>query len=112
MFFTTYVSPQLKEMKLGFVMPSETLLNLLRFKVNLLFGKFQGTALLLRDLSVNRSLRWSPIFSITEFSKNVGTLYEHCLKHGFSSAWGQLIDSLDPLGERNALKVSFKRKKD
>ena len=27
------------------------------------------------------------------------------MKHGFSSAWGQLIDSLDPLGERNALKV-------
>ena len=43
----------------------------------------------------------------TEFSKNVGALYEHCLKHGFSSAWGQLIDSLDPLGERNALKVSL-----
>ena len=49
----------------------------------------------------------SQIFDfMTEFSKNVGTLYEHCLKHGFSSAWGQLIDSLDPLGERNALKVS------
>ena len=45
--------------------------------------------------------------SSTEFSKNVGALYEHCLKHGFSSAWGQLIDSLDPLGERNALKVSL-----
>lgn len=68
---------------------------------NLRFTTTEGDEIRFRDAVGN--LIKSPAFQ--EFSKNVGALYEHCLKHGFSSAWGQLIDSLDPLGERNALKV-------
>ena len=70
-------------------------------------GKFKANAWTSVILLISILLDKPEFFEfITEFSKNVGTLYEHCLKHGFSSAWGQLIDSLDPLGERNALKVS------
>ena len=107
---TIYVLPQLKEMKLGFVMQWEISSNLQPFKVSLrlLYAKeSRKDYFLLLGLLISILLDKSQIFDfITEFSKNVGTLYEHCLKHGFSSAWGQLIDSLDPLGERNALKVS------
>jgi len=45
----------------------------------------------------------SPAFQ--QFSHNVADLYEHAKREGFASAWQKLIDSLDPLGEGNALKV-------
>ena len=109
MFSTIYVSPQQKEMKLGFVMQWEISSNLQPFKVSLrlLQGKESTKQYFTLGLLISILLDKPEFFEfITEFSKNVGALYEHCLKHGFSSAWGQLIDSLDPLGERNALKVS------
>ena len=68
---------------------------------NLRFTTTDGDEIRFREAVGN--LMKSPAFQ--EFSKNVGALYSHCLEHGFWSAWGQLIDSLDPLGERNALKV-------
>ena len=70
---------------------------------NLRFTTTDGDEIRFRDAVGN--LIKSPAFQ--EFSKNVGKLYEHLWKHGFWSTWGQLIDSLDPLGEKNALKVSF-----
>ena len=33
------------------------------------------------------------------------TLYQHMLINGFWSTWSQLVESLDPFGEKNALKV-------
>ena len=41
-----------------------------------------------------------------EFKRNLGELWEHGLKHGFWSTLQNLVESLDPLGEKNALKVS------
>ena len=43
--------------------------------------------------------------AVQEFSKNLYALYEHALEHGFWSTFQQLIDSLDPLGEKTALRV-------
>ena len=43
--------------------------------------------------------------AVQEFTKNLYALYEHALEHGFWSTLQQLIDSLDPLGEKNALRV-------
>ena len=45
----------------------------------------------------------SPAFQ--EFQKNLKSLWTHLLEHGFSSTFQQLIESLDPLGEKHALKV-------
>ena len=45
----------------------------------------------------------SPAFQ--EFSKNCASLWDHAWQHGFWSTFQQLIESLDPLGEKNALKV-------
>lgn len=45
----------------------------------------------------------SPAFQ--EFANNLGILIEQLKHHGFGAAWKQFIESLDPLGERNALKV-------
>jgi hypothetical protein len=43
--------------------------------------------------------------AVQEFSKNLYVLYQHALEHGFWSTLQQLVDSLDPLGEKNALRV-------
>ena len=45
----------------------------------------------------------SPAFQ--EFTDNFKKLWGHCWRFGFWSTFHQLIESLDPLGERNALKV-------
>ncbi len=41
-----------------------------------------------------------------EFSKNCAALLDHALEFGFVSTFQQLIESLDPLGETHALRVS------
>ncbi len=41
---------------------------------------------------------------IQEFSRNLGVLWNNMLTNGFWSTWSQLVDSLDPFGEKNALK--------
>ena len=50
----------------------------------------------------------SPAFQ--EFSANVKNLWHHAWEHGFAQTFSALIDSLDPLGEKNALKVLNLRK--
>jgi DnaJ family protein C protein 22 len=45
----------------------------------------------------------SPAFQ--DFKANVGQLWDHGWEHGFWSTFQSLIDSLDPTGEKNALKV-------
>ena len=45
----------------------------------------------------------SPAFQ--EFSQNLKNLMNHMWEFGFWSTFQQLIDSLDPLGEKYALKV-------
>ncbi|TRY61895.1 hypothetical protein TCAL_01486 [Tigriopus californicus] len=43
--------------------------------------------------------------AVQEFWRNLGALWNHAWAHGFISTFQQLIDSLDPLGEKNALKM-------
>jgi len=43
--------------------------------------------------------------AVQEFRRNLGELWDHGRQHGFWSTLQNLIDSLDPLGEKNALKV-------
>ena len=45
----------------------------------------------------------SPAFQ--EFQQNLNSLWKHLLEHGFTSTFEQLVESLDPLGEKHALKV-------
>jgi len=45
----------------------------------------------------------SPAFQ--QFANNAQELLDHLREEGFASAWEKLILSLDPLGEKNALKV-------
>ena len=45
----------------------------------------------------------SPAFQ--EFQNTVGHLWKHMLEHGFWSKFEQLVENLDPLGEKHALKV-------
>ncbi len=45
--------------------------------------------------------------AVQEFSNNIKSLFNHGLEHGFWSTFQQLVESLDPLGEKNALRVSF-----
>jgi len=45
----------------------------------------------------------SPAFQ--EFQQNLHSLWTHLLEHGFSATFQELIESLDPLGEKHALKV-------
>jgi len=40
-----------------------------------------------------------------EFGRNVRSHWQHMLEHGFFSTWEKLVDSLDPFGEKNSLKV-------
>ena len=42
---------------------------------------------------------------LQEFWRNLKTLYQHMQINGFWSTWSQLVESLDPFGEKNALKV-------
>ena len=42
---------------------------------------------------------------LQEFWRNLKALYHHMLINGFWSTWSQLVDSLDPFGEKNALKA-------
>lgn len=60
-----------------------------------------GDVVKLRD-AVSNFVR-SPAFQ--QFSENSKLLYQHAMEHGFGSAWKRLIESLDPLGEINALRV-------
>jgi len=43
--------------------------------------------------------------AVQEFWRNLQGLWQHMLHHGFWSTWSQLVESLDPFGEKNALKV-------
>merc|ERR1719228_1534117 len=43
--------------------------------------------------------------AVQEFSRNLHLLWQHMLQNGFWSSWSQLVDSLDPFGEKNALTV-------
>jgi len=42
---------------------------------------------------------------VQEFTRSCGEHWNHMLEHGFWSTWSRLVDSLDPFGEKNALKV-------
>merc|ERR1711962_408205 len=42
--------------------------------------------------------------AVQEFGRTLKLLWEQMLANGFWSTWSQLVDSLDPFGERNALK--------
>ena len=43
---------------------------------------------------------------ILEFRKNMNIVYEDTWQNGYISGWNKLIELLDPLGERHALKVN------
>jgi len=68
---------------------------------NLKIATPEGDEIRFRDAVGN--LIKSPAFQ--QFSNNAKELFEHLKEEGFSSAWEKLILSLDPLGEKNALKV-------
>ena len=40
---------------------------------------------------------------IQEFGRTLKLLWQQMLANGFWSTWSQLVDSLDPFGEKNAL---------
>jgi len=42
---------------------------------------------------------------IQHFQRSLAGHWSHLLEHGFYSTWTRLLDSLDPFGEKNALKV-------
>ena len=43
--------------------------------------------------------------AVQEFTRNLKGLWQHLLHHGFWSTWSQLVESLDPFGEKNALRA-------
>jgi len=43
--------------------------------------------------------------AVQEFSRNLHLLWQHMLQNGVWSTWSQLVESLDPFGEKNALTV-------
>lgn len=43
--------------------------------------------------------------AVKEFWRNLQGLWQHMLHNGFWSTWSQLVESLDPFGEKNALKT-------
>ena len=45
------------------------------------------------------------VLSLKEFWRNLKQLYQHMQHNGFWSTWSQLVESLDPFGEKNALKA-------
>ena len=44
------------------------------------------------------------LFAIQEFGRTLKLLWQQMLTNGFWSTWSQLVDSLDPFGEKNALR--------
>lgn len=60
-----------------------------------------GDRIKLRD-AVGNFIK-SPL--VQEFRRNLAAHWQHLLQHGFWSTWTRLVDSLDPFGEKNALKV-------
>lgn len=60
-----------------------------------------GDRVKLRDAA--RNFLKSP--AVQEFARNLNNLWHHALAHGFWSTMQQLIESLDPLGEKHALRV-------
>ena len=42
--------------------------------------------------------------AIQEFGRTLKLLWQQMLTNGFWSTWSQLVDSLDPFGEKNALR--------
>ena len=44
------------------------------------------------------------MFEIQEFGRTLKLLWQQMLTNGFWSTWSQLVDSLDPFGEKNALR--------
>ena len=43
-------------------------------------------------------------FNVQEFGRTLKLLWQQMLTNGFWSTWSQLVDSLDPFGEKNALR--------
>merc|ERR1711936_1050061 len=43
--------------------------------------------------------------AVQEFTRNLKGLWQHLLHHGFWSTWSQLVERLDPFGEKNALRA-------
>jgi len=43
--------------------------------------------------------------AVQEFWRNMKQLFQHMQHNGFWSTWSQLVESLDPFGEKNALKA-------
>lgn len=68
---------------------------------NLTIVTKEGEKIKFRD-AVGNFLQ-SPAFQ--EFSKSAKHLWKHMLDHGFWSTLEELVENLDPLGERHALKV-------
>ncbi|XP_037776245.1 dnaJ homolog subfamily C member 22-like [Penaeus monodon] len=50
----------------------------------------------------------SPMF--LEFKKNMKAIYDDANENGWGNAWSNFVDSLDPFGEKHALKVLGLRK--
>ena len=42
--------------------------------------------------------------TLQEFGRTLKLLWQQMLANGFWSTWSQLVDSLDPFGEKNALR--------
>lgn len=61
-----------------------------------------GEKIKLRDAAKN--FLNSPMF--LEFKRNVGELYNNIWEYGWSTAWINFIELLDPQGEMHALKVT------
>ncbi|XP_063585506.1 dnaJ homolog subfamily C member 22-like isoform X1 [Penaeus indicus] len=60
-----------------------------------------GERIKLRDAAEN--FLNSPMF--LEFKKNMKAIYDDANENGWSNAWSNFVDSLDPFGEKHALKV-------
>lgn len=60
-----------------------------------------GDKIKLRD-AVGNFIK-SPL--VKEFRRHCNAHWEHMKEHGFYSTWTNFLDSLDPFGEKNALKV-------
>jgi len=68
---------------------------------NLKITTADGDKIKFRDAAEN--FIKSPAFQ--EFTQTLKNLWLHLLEHGFGSTFQQLIESLDPLGEKHALKI-------
>lgn len=61
-----------------------------------------GERIKLRDAAKN--FLNSPMF--LEFKMNIKAIYDDANENGWGNAWSNFVDSLDPFGEKHALKVS------